>query len=118
MNVNISEDNKSPLSGLQPNYDFINNYGTNPIMIGILLLVVISYYFIIDFSSKTDKAASVAAAASGATKSTSTNWLETLLWILFIVLLVLNVVLEMSQDKAHSSSVSFSCVMTPSPINR
>jgi len=90
MNVNMTEDNKSPLSGLQPNYDFINNYGTNPIMIGILLLVVISYYFIIDFSSKTDKAASVAAAATGTTKSTSTNWLETLLWILFIVLLVLN----------------------------
>ena len=87
MNVNISEDNKSPLSGLQPNYDFINNYGTNPIMIGILLVVVITYYFIISYSSNVD-ATSVGNVASS--ESTSTSLLETLLWLLFIVLLVIN----------------------------
>ena len=87
MNVNFSEDNKSPLSGLQPNYDFINNYGTNPIMIGILLVVVITYYFIIGYSSKAD-AASVGNVASS--ESTSGSLLETLLWLLFIVLLVIN----------------------------
>lgn len=92
MNVNISEDNKSPLSGLQPNYDFINNYGTNPIMIGILLVVVVGYYFIISFSSKTDASSvgSVAEGVSSSSGTSSTSLLETLLWILFITLLVIN----------------------------
>ena len=65
MNVNMTEDKKSPLSGLQPNFDFINKYGTNPIMIGILLLVVVTYYFVIYFSVKTDSttATSVSSAA-------------------------------------------------------
>ena len=91
MNVNMTEDNKSPLSGLQPNFDFINKYGTNPIMIGILLLLVITYYFIIYFSAKTDASLSVSSAAGVAPPSSkSVSWLEILLWTLFIGLLVLN----------------------------
>ena len=92
MNVNISEDNKSPFSGLQPNYDFINNYGTNPIMIGILLVIIVGYYFIISFSSKNDASSmsSVADGVSTSSSTSSTSLLETLLWILFITLLVIN----------------------------
>lgn len=84
----MDEDNKSPMNGLQPNYDFINNYGANPIMIGILLLIVIVYYFVIDFSSGTEKTST--ASLVGAKPSSSLSLLEALLWGLFILLLVLN----------------------------
>ena len=37
------------VKGIEPNYDFINKHGTNPIMIGILLFIVVLYYFVISF---------------------------------------------------------------------
>lgn len=88
MNANMSQGSTSGvLNGLQPNYDFINKHGTNPIMIGILLLVVVMYYVVVHFGAKTD---AVSAASAAASSSSSLSLLEVFLWILFIIILVLN----------------------------
>ena len=45
MNVNLSNEESMP--GMHTNYDFINQYGSNPIMIGILLTIIIGYYLVV-----------------------------------------------------------------------
>lgn len=83
MNSNMNEDAMKTLHGLQPNYDFINQYGTNPIMIGILLFVIILYYVVVNYSVKGE-------VVTPTSVSTSSSTLEKLLWLLFIVILLLN----------------------------
>lgn len=73
------------VKGIEPNYDFINKHGTNPIMIGILLFIVVLYYFVINFSVK--QSASVPTPSAPTASMTA---LEITLWVLFIVILVLN----------------------------
>lgn len=90
MNSNMSDDGMKSLNGLQPNYDFINKYGTNPIMIGILLFIILLYYFVISYSSKQDTLATAALSSGSGSPSTSLSILEVFLWLLFIVILVLN----------------------------
>ena len=82
----MSDDGARTLGGLQPSYDFVNRYGTNPIMIGILLFVVLVYYFIISDSMKKEVITS-AAPGSG---SSSSSLLEIFLWLIFAALLVMN----------------------------
>ena len=77
------------LHGLQPNYQFINKYGSNPIMIGILLFVIIVYYMVIKGSIATESATAAAASGAGSGAS-SLSLLELLLWVLFIGLLLIN----------------------------
>ena len=83
MNSNMNEDAMKTLHGLQPNYDFINQYGTNPIMIGILLFVIILYYVVVHYSVKGE-------VVTPTSVSTSSSTLEKFLWLLFIVILLLN----------------------------
>jgi len=84
MNSNFSDDGlKSMSGGIHPNYDFINQFSANPVMIGILLLVVVLYYVVIHYSVNVD----TGSVASG---STSSSMLETFLWILFFTILLLN----------------------------
>ena len=91
MNVNMDDDKAmKTLHGLQPNYQFINKYGANPIMIGVLLFIIILYYLVIKGSIESEAAASATAAGSGTSGSGSLNILEILLWCLFIGLLLLN----------------------------
>jgi hypothetical protein len=82
MNVNFSQSNEIPLGGLHTNYDFINQYGSNPYMIAILLVIILLYYFVIrnTMSSETTPSAGTG----------SLNYLEVFLWALFIIILVLN----------------------------
>ena len=82
----MSDDGARTLGGMQPSYDFVNRYGTNPIMIGILLFVVLVYYFIISDSMKKEVLTS-AAPGSG---SSSSSLLEIFLWLIFAALLVMN----------------------------
>lgn len=88
MNTNMNENALKSLNGLQPNYDFINKYGTNPIMIGILLFVILLYYFVISYSVGSESA--VAAANKGSGVSSSLSTLEIFLLALFIGILLLN----------------------------
>ena len=91
MNANMSQGSTTGmLNGLQPNYNFINQYGTNPIMIGILLVIIALYYFVIHHGSKTDAASAAAAAVTTTSPSSSLSMLEVFLWFMFIVILVLN----------------------------
>jgi hypothetical protein len=92
MNANMNEDALKTLHGLQPNYEFINQYGTNPIMIGILLFVIVIYYFVISKSVSSEAAVSAAKVASGSAGgvSSSLSMLEVFLWVLFIAILLLN----------------------------
>ena len=83
MNSNMNEDAMKTLHGLQPNYDFINQYGTNPIMIGRLLFVIILYYVVVHYSVKGE-------VVTPTSVSTSSSTLEKFLWLLFIVILLLN----------------------------
>lgn len=85
----MSDDGLKTLNGLQPNYDFINKYGTNPIMIGILLFIILIYYFVISYSMQKDTVAT-AALGSGSAPSSSLSMLEVFLWLLFIAILALN----------------------------
>lgn len=89
MNSNMSDDGLKTLNGLQPNYDFINKYGTNPIMIGILLFIILIYYFVLSYSMQKDTVAT-AALGTGSAPSSSLSVLEVFLWLLFIGILVLN----------------------------
>lgn len=85
MNSNMSDEGIKTLNGLQPNYDFINKHGANPVMLMILVLTVVVYYVFISFSAGQDTIGSVAAQ-----KSTSMSLLEIFLWLLFVVILALN----------------------------
>jgi hypothetical protein len=91
MNANMSQGSMTGmLNGLQPNYDFINQYGTNPVMIGILLFVILLYYVVFHYGAKTDAATAAASAAATIGPSSSLSTLELFLWVMFIVILVLN----------------------------
>ena len=72
------------MNGLQPNYNFINQQGTNPIMIGILLTVIILYYVVFHYGTS-DESGRI-----GTTDTSSMNTLEVFLWTLFIFILLLN----------------------------
>ena len=89
MNVNMDDDKAmKTLHGLQPNYQFINKYGANPIMIVVLLVIILLYYVVIK-GSMTSESANVGATISSNQKS-SLGLLETLMWCLFIGLLLIN----------------------------
>jgi hypothetical protein len=81
MNVNLSNEESMP--GMHTNYDFINQYGSNPIMIGILLSVIIGYYLVVNGPIVGETPAK----SSG---GVSMSFLEGSLWVLFITLLLLN----------------------------
>ena len=90
MNANMNESSMTGmLNGIQPNYNFINQYGTNPIMIGILLIIILLYYVVFHYGTKTDMV-TAAAASVGSSSSSSLSTLEIFLWVIFIVILVLN----------------------------
>jgi len=81
MNVNINTDS---INGIKPNYDFINNFDSNPVMIRILVVIIVAYYTIIYFSVKNE-------IVPTATKSSSSiGIIGFLLWLLFIIILLLN----------------------------
>lgn len=82
MNVNMTN---GSMNGLQPNYDFINKHGTNPIMIGILMIIVIGYYVVFHYSAGQE---TMRPPTAGQTTSMST--LEAFLWTLFIFILLIN----------------------------
>lgn len=89
MNANMSQGSVTGmLNGIQPNYDFINKYGTNPIMIGILMLVIVLYYVVIHYGAKTDSG--IASASKSIGPSSSLSMIEVFLWIIFLVILILN----------------------------
>jgi hypothetical protein len=81
MNVNIN-----PITNLPgKSYDYVNNVGANPIVLAILVLVLIVYYAL--FSSISSDRPSLAG-----TTMPSYGILETLLWGVFIALLLLNAI--------------------------
>jgi hypothetical protein len=91
MNVNMDSEANKSLHGLQPNYQFINQFATNPIMIGVLFFIIIIYYFVINSSMKSDTYTPGLSDVSGQPASSkSLSLLEIFLWALFIGLLVLN----------------------------
>ena len=81
MNVNIN-----PITNLPgKSYDYVNNVGANPIVLAILVLVLIVYYAL--FSSISSNRPSLAG-----TTMPSYSILETILWGVFIALLLLNAI--------------------------
>ena len=87
MNSNFSDDGLRSMGGHQPNYDFINKFSANPVMIGILILVIVVYYGIIHYSVNNERVVSGSVSGSG---TSSSSLLETFLWILFFTILLLN----------------------------
>lgn len=81
MNVNINTDS---INGIKPNYDFINNFDSNPVMIRILVVIIVAYYTIIYFSVKNE------IVPSAIKSSSSIGIIGFLLWLLFIIILLLN----------------------------
>jgi hypothetical protein len=86
MNTNMSDDGLRTLNGVQPNYNFINKPGINPVMMGILLFIILIYYFVLSDSMKKEAAIS----STIQSKSSSMSALETMLWLIFISLLIMN----------------------------
>lgn len=84
METNMS-DNRT-INGIQPNYHFINKIGTNPVMMGILLIIILIYYFVL--SDTLNKEAAMGVQMSAPSSSLST--LETLLFLIFVALLIMN----------------------------
>jgi hypothetical protein len=81
MNVNIN-----PITNLPgKSYDYVNNLGTNPIILVVLVLVLLVYYAV--FSSISSDRPSLAG-----TILPTYGILETLLWGVFIALLLLNAI--------------------------
>ena len=81
MNVNIN-----PITNLPgKSYDYVNNLGTNPIVLAVLVLILIVYYAV--FSSISGDRPSLAG-----TTMPSYGILETVLWGVFIALLLLNAI--------------------------
>lgn len=75
----------SPTTGLPSTYDYINNMGSNPIVLVMLSVILILYYAI--FSSLgAYQGQNIVAGES----STGVKFIETLLWALFLMLLLLN----------------------------
>jgi hypothetical protein len=98
MNVNMSQGSTNGmLNGIQPNYDFINKYGSNPLMIGILVFIILLYYVVIHYIFKKEGMASGMSSgmasgmsSSSASSSSSVGMIEILLWGMFIMIILLN----------------------------
>ncbi len=74
-------------------YDYINNIGTNPIVLIILSIVIILYYILFASLGKYTGSSGVGYTPSGISgngKSEGTVFLEILLWSVFIALVLLN----------------------------
>lgn len=86
MNTNMSDDGIRTFNGLQPNYNFINKPGINPVMMSILLFIILIYYFVL--SGSINNEAPIGATIKSQTASMTA--LETMLWLIFISLLIMN----------------------------
>ena len=77
-------------------YDYINNVGTNPVVLIILSIVIILYYILFASLGKssglpgTSGLGAISSGAPGSGKSGGMVFLEVLLWSVFIVLVLLN----------------------------
>lgn len=74
-------------------YDYINNVGTNPVVLIILSIVIILYYILFASLGKSTGSSGVgytSSGTSGSGKSGGMVFLEVLLWSVFIVLVLLN----------------------------
>ena len=77
-------------------YDYINNVGTNPVVLIILSIVIILYYILFASLGKssglpgTSGMGAISSGAPGSGKSGGMVFLEVLLWSVFIVLVLLN----------------------------
>ena len=80
MNVDLN-----PISNLpSKSYNYLNKLGANPIVLGILAIVIIFYYFIFNNLSGSSESIS--------NTSGSFNFIQILLWGVFIALVLLNAV--------------------------
>ena len=68
-------------------YDYINNYGTNPVILIILSIVIVLYYVLFASLGKTNGSSSPGASIE---KNKGAVFLEILLWSVFISLVLLN----------------------------
>ena len=91
MNVNMSQGSTNGmLNGIQPNYDFVNKYGSNPLMIGILVFIILLYYVVIHYIFKKEGMASgmssgmASSMTSSSSSSSSVGMIEILLWGMII----------------------------------
>ena len=62
-------------------YNIVNNFGTNPFVLVVLIAIILIYYILFSF---------LGSSTSGDTSSGSFVFLEALLWGLFILLIFVN----------------------------